>query len=202
MSLTNPVNNSNIVSRYADYVRDTANASIVWGTNNRPSPYFTSTYIGFEPFGGTTSGRGLSISGSSIGTTIIDASDIYNTLVSETRRFSNIRNLNARVNVTGAGNTVGSGTRTDLGPVTGSEPGIIFSQTAKAHLSTTYRQGDINPSNAGVSATSTIRTSSLESFFSNLRSAYNTYRTNTVTITANVCHSSCHSSCHASRGRR
>lgn len=194
--LTNPVNKSNIIARFADYVESSANAGIVWGTNNRPSIYFTSTYIGSEPFGGTTAGRPISISGADLTTTLASAGNIYSVLVAETQRYSNIRNLRAIVNVTGAGGN------TPIGPVTNAT-GIIFNQVAKAHLSTSYRQATVSPSTAGVDPGSIIRNSNLESFFTNLQATYTTYRTGTlITIQANVCHSSCHSSCHGSRGRR
>jgi hypothetical protein len=196
MTLTNPINKQNIVNRFADFVVATANSGIVWGTNARPSPYFTSTYLGFEPFGGTTAGKSIATSAANITDTLVTASTIYNVLVQETQRYSNIRNLRARVNVTGAGGN------TPLGPLTPANPGIVFDQTAKAHLSTSYLQGLGTPSNAGVASNQLVRSLTLESFFSNLRTQYNTDRDNTVTITVNVCHSSCHSSCHANRGRR
>lgn len=204
-TLNNPINKQNIVDRFADFVVVTANANIVWGTNNRPSQYFTSTYIGFEPFGGTTAGKSIQTSAANITDTLVTANTIYNVLVQETQRFSNLRNLRAVINVTGAGLSIlgpTSNTRVDLGPITGSEPGIIFDQTAKAHLSTSYLQALGAPANAGVASNQLVRTTSLESFFGNLQAQYNTYRNTTVTITANVCHSSCHSSCHSNRGRR
>ena len=197
-TLNNPVNKFNVVDRFSDFVTTTANAGIVWGTNNRPSPYFTSQYLGFEPFGGTTAG--IPIDKQAVSNTITDAiitaGTVYNVLVQETRKYSSIRNLRARVNVTGAGGN------TPLGPLTPSTPGIVFDQTAKSYLSTTYLQSLGTPGNAGVSSGQNVRSANLENFFSNLQSQYNVYRDTLVTLTVNVCHSSCHSSCHGSRGRR
>lgn len=195
-TLNNPINKQNIVDRFADFVVATANSNIVWGLNNRPSVYFTSTYIGFEPFGGDTTGKSIAVSAANITDTLVTASTIYNVLVQETQRYSNIRNLRAIVNVTGGGGN------TPAGPLTPSTPGAVFDQTQKAFLSDTYLQSLGTPANAGVASGQNVRSTNLESFFANLQSQYNTYRDTTVTITANVCHSSCHSSCHASRGRR
>jgi hypothetical protein len=204
MALTNPINKQNVINRFSQFVTAIANANIIWGTNSRPSIYFTSTYIGFEPFGGTTSGKSIAASASSINDVEITASTIYRVLVQETQRYSNIRNLRAQVNVTGTGLLIleNSNARIDLGPITGFEPGLILDETQKAHLSSTYLQveGTPNPSNVVVSQT--ITAAGLENFFTNLQTLYNQYRDNVVTITANVCHSSCHNSCHAARSRR
>jgi hypothetical protein len=201
-TLTNPINKQNIVDRFADYVVATGNSGITWGTNARPSEYFTTTYLGFEPFGGTTSGKGIETSAANITDANVTAATIYNVLVAETQRYSNIRNMRALINVTGAGNTFGTGTRIDAGPIVGSNPGIIYDVTAKAYLSTAYRQATISPANAGVAAAQVARSANLESFYNNLRTTYSTYGNTTATIQVNVCHSSCHTSCHANRGRR
>lgn len=181
-SLTNPVKPANIVDRFADYVRARANADIVWGTNALPFPQFPSSY-----FGGTTSGRALAISGDSIAKAgdVIKASDIYNVLVAETRRFTSIRNLRARRNITG-----------------NSSSGVNYDETRKAHLSTSYLQEVSNVHNRGVASGQVISSSNMESFFNELRNHYTNLSGNTLTVTVDVCHASCHSSCHSSRGRR
>lgn len=187
-TLNNPVNAQNIVDRFADYVVATANSGISWGTNAEP---FTEFNEGL--FGGTTSGRGIGISGSNIGSNPITASTIYNTLVSETNAYTRIRNLRAILFVTGGGGN------------TGSRPtaGTVYDQTNVANMNTGYLQTTANgTNNAGVTSGSAIDDAGLETFFDNLRSAYNTARGNTVTIQVDVCHASCHSSCHGSRGRR
>lgn len=187
MALTNPISKQGIVNRFADYVVATANASISWGTGAKPF-----TEMPDANFGGTTGGRSIGISGTSISGTQINAGNIRSVLEAETAAYTNMRNLRARLNVTGGGGN------------TGSRPtaGIIFDQTAKSHLSTAFRAGIGNPNNANVVAGQQVTAANLETYFSNLRAAYAGVRDNTVTITVDVCHASCHSSCHGSRGRR
>jgi hypothetical protein len=145
-------------------------------------------------FGGTTSGRSISTSGNNVRSngTLIAAPGIYNALVAETNTYTNIRNLRARLIVSGGGGNTGSR----------STPGVIYDQTAVAHLNTNYRQSVGSPSNAGVATNNKVGNVELENFFSTLRNSYNTARANTVLIDTTVCHASCHSSCHGSRSRR
>ena len=188
-TLNNPINPQNIVDRFADYVTATANQGIVWGTDVLPFPEFNSA-----EFGGTTAGRAILISGAniaSVGFPII-ATNIYNTLLSETITYTNIRKLNAILFVDGDGGNIG----------TRDTAGEIFNSTEVAHMNTGYRQGIGSPSASDVSVGNTSTSSGLETFFNNLRTAYNTARENIFTIQVNVCHASCHSSCHSSRGRR
>jgi hypothetical protein len=187
--LSNPINPQNLVDRFADYVTATANSGISWGTNSLPFAEFNSA-----EFGGTTGGRGIGISGGNVASvgSLIVASGIYNTLVAETATYTNIRNLRAILFVDGAGGN------------TGSRPtaGVVSDGTAVAHMNTNYRQSVGSPSASNVSAGNTITAAGMETFFDNLRSAYNTARAATTTVQVNVCHASCHSSCHGSRGRR
>jgi hypothetical protein len=201
-SLTNPVNKQNIVDRFADYVVATGNNAIVWGTNARPFGEFTSAYMvgngdssSLEPFGGATTGTYIQINGSSIAGTTISAANVYNTLVAETNRYTRIRNLRARLNVTGAGGN--NGTRPTAG--------VVFDQTKKAYMRAGYQQDVGSPdavANGGVAAGSKISSANLETFFINLRAAYTVKLAVAADILVNVCHASCHSSCHGSRGRR
>lgn len=191
VDLTNPINKQNIVNRFADYVVATGNAGIVWGTNSTP-PYFATSYFG----GTTTSGKAIEISGASITDTNVTAATVYNVLVAETQRYSNIRNLRALVYVTGGGGN------TPLGPEVPGGPGYVYDSTQKAYLSTGYRQTTISPANAGVASTRVVVAANLEALYNNLRTTYNTYSATTTTIQVDVCHSSCHSSCHSNRGRR
>lgn len=197
-TLTNNINAQNVVDRFADYVRATANSGIVWGTNSRPFSEFPTSY-----FGGDTGGKGIEINGTSIGgaTGLMIASTVYSNLVAETGRYTRIRNLRARLNVLGGGGNTGSRPT----------PGIVYDQTRVAHMNSGYNQNVGSPSTgtsgpvAGnlitIGVISPARTG-MEGFFANLRDTYNAYRGNTVTITIDVCHASCHSSCHGSRGRR
>ena len=179
-TLTNNINSQNIVDRFADYVTATAGAGISWGANALPFSQFSPAN-----FGGTTAGRPIGITGPSISPVggKITASNIYDTLVIETARYTSIRNLRAILNLTGSGTQ--------------------FDQTAVAYMSYgLYGQSIGSPANAGVSSGSTITSSGLESFFNNLRTSYSNARSATTTLTITVCHTSCHSSCHGSRGRR
>lgn len=197
-TLTNPVTAQNIVDRFEEWVPDHANAGIVWGTNNNPE------YSGVEvtldaSFGGTTDGLSMSADGDDIkadGSELIDADAIYNALVTETNRYTSIRKLRARLNVTG---TSGE-SNLDKGPI--GTYGIVYDETNVAYLSSNYLQTITNPDNANVEAGELIDDTNLETLFSNFRSAYNTKRDVTITLTRDVCHASCHSSCHGSRGRR
>jgi len=186
-TLTNPIRTQNIVDRFADYVTATSATSIVWGTNAKPFAEMPDS-----TFGGTTSGRAIGINGGSIGSGVITAANIYNTLVNETAAYTSIRNLRAILFVDGGGGNTGSRTT----------PGIIYDQTAVAYLNTSYLQSVGTPSNAGVASGNVASAGNLESFFNNLRTSYNTARSSTATVQVNVCHASCHSSCHGSRSRR
>jgi len=188
-SLTSPITTQNIVDRFADYVRDTANANISWGTNSVPFSEMSTSY-----FGGTTTGKTIGITGSTIGATgdIITASQVYNVLLAETKVYTSIRNLRAILFVDGGGGNTGSRPT----------PGTIYDSTAVAYLNTGYQDTSIAPSTDGAQAATTVSELGLETLFGNMRNAYNTVRGNTVTVQINVCHASCHSSCHGSRGRR
>jgi hypothetical protein len=186
-TLTSPVRTQNIVDRFADYVTATADSGISWGTNAYPFGEFDG-----NNFGGTTSGRPIGISGGNIGSGVITASNIYNTLVNETAAYTSIRNLRAILFVDGGGGNTGSRPT----------PGVIYDQTAVAYMNGSYLQSIGTPANNGVASGNVASATNLESFFNTLRSSYNSARGSTVTIQVNVCHASCHSSCHGSRSRR
>lgn len=188
-TLNNPINPQNIVDRFADYVVATANSSIAWGTNAFPFPEWT---YGAE-FGGTTAGKAIGITGPNIGNvaTVINAANIYNTLLTETVAYTNIRNLRAILFVDGGGGNTGSRPT----------PGTVFDTTAKAYFNTAYTQ-TVGAGSSNVVSGNVATATGLETYFDNLRTSYNTARENTITLQVNVCHASCHSSCHGSRGRR
>jgi len=188
-TLTNPVTPQNIVDRFADFVTSTANSGISWGTNVYPFAEFDGAQ-----FGGTISGTTITATGSSIGSSggVITAVNIVNALLTETALYTNIRNLRALLNVTGAEGNTGSRPT----------PGIIYDQTAVAFMNTTYRQTLNTVATSNVSSSNTISSSNLETFFTNLQTEYNSQRNNTTTVQIDVCHASCHSSCHSSRSRR
>jgi hypothetical protein len=186
-TLTNPIITQNIVDRYADFVTIVANQNIIWGTNALPFSEMPSSN-----FGGTTTGKSISVTGTNILATPITAANIYNTLLNETATYTRIRNLRAILFVTGTGGNIGSRPT----------PGTIFDQTRKSNLNTTYLQSLGTVSNSGVSSGQIVSVSNLESLFTGMGTAYNTAATTTATIQINVCHASCHSSCHGSRSRR
>ena len=70
-TLTSPVEEQNIVNRFADFVPPAANTGIVYHTGSVPFAEFATSY-----FGGNSSGRALGISGASIKNNgeLIDAS--------------------------------------------------------------------------------------------------------------------------------
>ena len=200
-TLNNPITPQNIVDRFADYVVATANSGIAWGTNAYPfsldTPEAAEWTYGGE-FGGTTAGKAIGITGPNIDAVgnVINAANIYNTLLNETATYTNIRNLQAILFITGDGNTAGNGTH--VGRAT---KGIIFNTTSPAYFTTAYLQS-IGAGASDVVSGSTATATGLETFFDNLRASYNSAAANTITIQVNVCHSSCHTSCHNSRGRR
>lgn len=193
-TLTNPVSRQNIIDRFSDYVTATANADIVWGTDALPTHTDGTVVTLSANFGGTTDGRTISINGDTLGASgdTITAITIYNAVLSDTNRYTRIRKLRARLNVTGTGGNTG----------TRPKAGIIYDETAVAHMNNNYLQDIGYVDSAGVESGQIISSTNLETLFDNLRTAYNTKRDVTVTLTRDVCHASCHSSCHASRGRR
>lgn len=193
-SLDNPVTLQNIVDRFADYVVATANSSIVWGTNAIPFPELSAAY-----FGGTTAGKTIALTGAGARGTIVTALPIYNGVLSETFRYSNIRNMRAILNVTVTG---GAPWNISAGPRT--PGGTIFDQTQKSHLNTSYIYATDSARLArGQPLTEAqITRAGLEDLFDRARTLYNDFADDTVEITVTVCHASCHSSCHNSRSRR
>lgn len=191
-ALTNPIEEGNLASRFADYVAATANGSIAWGTNAYPAYQGTERVVPADQFGGSTSGR-ASAPGSALtaGTTRITASVITNIFRNETQAYLGIRNLQAILNVTGGGGNTG----------TRPTAGVIYDVTAKSYLSSDY-QLDLGAITGNPTAGTLVDSSNLETFFTNLRARYIAVRDTTVTYQTDVCHASCHSSCHSSRGRR
>ena len=184
VTLTNPINAQNIVDRFADYVVATANANIVWDSANKPFPEAVTSDFS------ASAGKAIGISGGSLTYPdggIITKATIYNTLITETARYTSIRKIRARLII-----GTGSGNKTR-------EAYTGFDQTAVAHMSGTGYESAITGLPA-LAATPSV--SNLQTFFTNLQTKYTTERNDTQTYSKTVCHSSCHSSCHNSRGRR
>lgn len=195
-ALSNPIERQNIVDRFADYVRGSANTSISWGTNSWPfgewnnAPYY---YAGI--FGGDTNGKGIEVSGGSIATGAngeITAQYVYDTLIAETVRYTRIRLIRARLVVDGGGGNNGSRPTA----------GVIYDQTAVAHLHSGYQVG-VGADRSDVWASNTATSGGMEAMFDSMRANYNWARGQSAgTFEVHVCHASCHSNCHSSRGRR
>lgn len=192
-TLTNPIEESNLASRFQDYVVADANASIVFGTDANPTHTDGTVVAPDSVFGGTTSGRASTITGTSIkgGSNIITAANITSAVRAETANYLSIRKLQAKLNVTGPGGN--NGTRPTAG--------IIYDETEKAYLSATYL-GTLGAVSGAPVADTPVSANGLETYFTNLRTRYRAVRDDTQVYQRDVCHSSCHSSCHGSRGRR
>jgi hypothetical protein len=187
--LTDNINAQNVVNRFADYVRATANAGISWGTNSYPFPEFSAN-AGI--FGGDTNGKGIEISGGNINSNNINAQTVYNVLIEETRRYTRIRLLRAVLVVDGGGGNTGSRPT----------PGVVYDGTAVAHLNSAYQAGSLSAGRDDVFANNVMRRQGTANMFSNMRAAYQAIRGQSIYSQVNVCHASCHSNCHSSRGRR
>ena len=197
-NLTNPINKQNIVDRFADYVVATANSGISWGTNSIPTYGDGTVVAGGQYFGGDTGGKPIPINGSRLerGDGIINAANILQGLVDATYWYTSIRVMRAVLYVTVSGGSPWN---------TGSRPGpggVVYDQTAVAHMMDGYRQGFNWPGQSDVASNNKITASGLEQWFANLRSTYTGLRANQVYVQTNVCHASCHNSCHSSRIRR
>lgn len=200
--LTDNINPQNVVNRFADYVRGAANSGISWGTNAFPFPEFSARAF---VFGGTTAGKAIEISGGSIATTpttVISAQQVYNVLIAETQRYTRIRLMQAVLFVLGTGNPNPPGQPTNsLTP--GSRPfaGVVFNQTAVAHMNGSFDQS-VSADRNNVFAGNVMTRGGTAAMFNNMRAAYNVRRGQSSYQQVNVCHSNCHTNCHFSRGRR
>jgi hypothetical protein len=200
-SLNNPVGSSNLVQRFNDFVAATANANIEWGTDSKPFDEMPNS-----SFGGSTSGMGDTTGNLNL-TGEITASTLVSAFTNATKRYTRIRRLRARLNVLGDGGNRG----------TRPTKGIVYDETAVAHLNSSYEQNPGYIAESGVISGELISRANFQGgavfvppstalaytgFFNECRAKYETLRQNRATITIDVCHASCHSSCHSSRIRR
>jgi hypothetical protein len=152
-----PVNPNNLVARFNDYVAATANANIVWGNNVKPFDEWNRSDV----FGGSTSGMGVQTGNLGLGG-VITAQDIVSKFSAATASYTRIRNLRARLNVTGPGGNFPGGPASLDQPIYGPPdefgfptvvgiipgikpartdgPGIVIDETRVANLSTAYLQ--------------------------------------------------------------
>jgi hypothetical protein len=190
--LSDPIKQQDIIDRFGDYVVALANFGISWGLGDKPFPEMDD-----YQFGGTKAGKPNQLPISLASGTPINAALIYNAVLYETFRFTNIRLMRALLYLTFDDVQTGQFYQAPAG-------GYIFDQTAKSHLSTSYTIG-VNPAvlAAGqVYIANQITRAGLEDLFDRARTVYQAYENSVETITVFVCHSSCHSSCHNSRIRR
>jgi hypothetical protein len=155
-----PVNPNNLVARFNDYVAATANANIAWGTGDQPFSEWNRPDV----FGGPKSGMGNQTGDLGLGG-VISAQEIISKFSAATASYTRIRNLTARLNVTGPGGNLPGGPASEpsyvydaegnlidtipgIPPARTDGPGIVIEETRVANLSTAYLQsvGAINSS--------------------------------------------------------
>lgn len=218
-TLTNPIRAQNIVDRFEDYVTAAANSGISWTTSSRPTwtyPAYSSnvppapvipggTWTIDPGYYGGAGGLNIAIAGASLGGPKITASSIVSVLRNETARYSVIRNQRVVLTVTQTGGKQPGSNKPwdELGRNQGSigPGGVVFDQTAVAHMAAGYAVAVAAPATT-LTANTAISATNLETFFANLRTAYNSARSDTAYTPITICHSSCHASCHSSRNRR
>jgi len=191
--LSDPIKQQDIIDRFGDYVVALANFGISWGIGNKPFPEMPDSY-----FGGTKAGKPTSLSSAGSSGTLINAATIYNAVLSETMRYTNIRNMRALLYVTTTDVPTGQVYQAPTGG------GYIFDQTAKTHFNAAYIYG-VNPgflARGQPVAGSIITRAGLEDLFDRARTLYQAFAANTEPVQIDVCHASCHYSCHNSRSRR
>jgi hypothetical protein len=193
---SNPINATDIINNYILYYTPaTANAGIVYGSNNFP---YADASVNLAPyFGGPTSGRPSILTGSSIGGkgAIITAYTIFYATIDEAFKYTMIRKTTFVLNVTGGGGNTG----------TRPTPGNVIVRTGKSYLNSSYLIGTTTAgfTQGNVVTSQRIIASELDVLFAQITTSWaNFYNNNPVTLTNNVCHASCHSSCHGSRSRR
>jgi len=204
-ALSDPVNANNVISRFFDYVRATAQSGVTWGSNYLPTyqpgyGYADVQVIQAASMGGPNYGDpGINtfINNAYPGQ-VINAYNIYNYLNYFTYEYCYIRSVRAVLTVTGDGGDQG----------TLPTPGNVYDATAVAYLNFRNTQaGYVSdyaaPAQGTVAAGEKITAFSMEDFLSRCRTAYNNFaRNQTYLWNPIICHASCHTSCHASRGRR
>jgi len=183
-TLTNPIRKQNIVDRFEDFVVTHNNGQILWATNNKP---FNDMPAG--NYGGTTAGRSIGITGTSIAGSTIDSSELIATLEGEAFEYTRIRKQRARLLM----QTSGTGE---------ANPRVDFDQTQVAHLLDANRVALDGIDASAVEPDDLVSVAGIEAYLGDLQREMNEKRDIVVDTPVTVCHSSCHSNCHGSRGRR
>lgn len=209
MSLTNPINKSNLVDRFNALVTNEVNANIEYNRSNKPFPEAPNSW-----FGGSGGYPSLSPSVVDTVTPEVTASAVASAFIDWTRQMTRIRNARMRLQVTGGGGNRPAGPRP--GPAA---PAYAEDVIGIAYLSSGYTQTLPSVQQNDVGAGLIITRNGLDGtlaqnpnfggailqsgFMQNLLNGWEQRKGNLATLpTATVCHASCHASCHGARGRR
>jgi len=179
--MTEQITRNRLAVQANSRIRDRCNSGISWGTNSYPANSLSWW------FGGTTAGRGESLSRDSFNAGDTDASQVVERLRSFANIFAAIRRT--RIVIYRTHHQLGSE--------------VIYDGTAVAH--TAYSVGAF-ANGVPVSAVRNGVTMDLGMLNDSIDELYSAYvsncRNTTLDLTNTVCHSSCHSNCHTARGRR
>jgi hypothetical protein len=186
------ITKANIVSSFKT-MRDTYNTGIVWHSGSHPfTPSQENTYADVvndrtNPASGTSSGYALG----SIEDNITDANVTASTIVTQFRNYASAlsRIRKARL-IKYYSTTFPANVR--------AESRVDFDQTNVTSMDAKYATSMDSVGVANVSSGQLISGSNINQFVTNLSTAINNARENTLTFKEYYCHSSCHSSCHGS----
>lgn len=212
-----------IIDRFNNRVRDYANASISWGSNNYPAGSDASW------FGGTTSGVGDTVSAYDIqAITSLYTRDITETVTTGSGKTATttttvvgqdtyassygfnskviavnvISALQAHLNLYSRIQQVRIRTFRSRSGYSNNAASLIVDSTADANLTDEMRL-DNNVADGTLANGNDIEWAHVYDFIERCRSRVWSLKTYTQrTLTNTVCHDSCHSSCHSNRGRR
>lgn len=174
--------NADIFNKFAEIVAATANAGIVYGTNNYHFADVSAAVI--AQYGGSTTGIATQgATGIAAGDTVTGLT-ILNYILNQARSYCRIRNMSVTRTVTGGSSETRQG----------------ITHTTQVQTLTQFRTGS---DSAKFLSNTPVTASELTAYFNEIRDRYNSVRTNfTLSSSFEVCHVSCHSNCHGSRGRR
>lgn len=183
--MTEQITRNRIATQANARIRDRCNSGISWGTNNYPA--------NSEPgwFGGTTGGRGDSLSRANFSAGEPSVSQAVAALRNFANQFSAIRTVQILIYRSRSGYSSGNGNI------------LEYNGTAVAH--TAYSVGAFGNSPAmslmreGVEMDLAALNTSIDELWTAYVSAA---RNTTLQLSRVICHTSCHSNCHCARGRR
>ena len=210
MALSNPIRAQDIIDEFETRVVDKANNLIVWASDAVPVANLTTGPYGVvssSDFETSKAGRANTVQASDFDNPI-DADQIYNVLLEETKQYLFIRAVHLTLTVTVSDET-NEGNQgppadpvsynKDKGPI--GDPGVVFDDTQIASIPPGARTLP-SVSRNGVTADQEISSSDLENLFDAFYSALHTAGSDILEAALTSCHANCHSSCHSSRGRR